>query len=105
MTTAISKLAERFALGNAAEAAEILKATAFKGPATDAQPTALIERIVANSNGLQVVDPFMGSGTTGVACCARGVPFVGIEMDRRHFDIACERISNAHAQGSLLSLS
>ena len=50
-----------------------------------------------------VCDPFTGSGTTGVACCARGVPFVGIEMDRRHFDIACERISNAHAQGSLLS--
>ena len=41
MTTAIAKLAERFALGNASEATEILKATAFKGPATDAQMTAL----------------------------------------------------------------
>jgi len=50
MTTAISKLAERFALGNAAEAAEILKATAFKGPATDAQLTALC--VVAQQYGL-----------------------------------------------------
>jgi DNA modification methylase len=58
---------------------------------------------VANSNGLQVVDPFMGSGTTGVACCARGVPFVGIEMDRRHFDIACRRIEDAQRQGRLIA--
>ena len=68
------------------------------------KPTALIERIVANSNGTQVVDPFMGSGTAGVACYARGVPFIGIEMDRLHFDTACKRIEQAHAQGSLIPL-
>jgi len=50
MTTAIAKLAERFALGNASEATEILKATAFKGPATDAQMTALC--VVAQQYGL-----------------------------------------------------
>ncbi len=50
MTTAIAKLAERFALGNASEATEILKATAFKGPATDAQMTALC--VVAQQFGL-----------------------------------------------------
>ena len=66
------------------------------------KPTALIERIVSNSNGMQVVDPFMGSGTAGVACRSRGVPFVGIEMDRRFFDIACERIERAQAQGQLI---
>lgn len=66
------------------------------------KPTALIERIVANSNGTQVVDPFMGSGTAGIACYARGVPFIGIEMDRRHFDTACKRIEQAQAQGTLL---
>ena len=50
MTTAIAKLAERFALGNASEATEILKATVFKGPATDAQMTALC--VVAQQYGL-----------------------------------------------------
>jgi len=65
------------------------------------KPTALIERLVANSNGTQVVDPFMGSGTAGVACRLQGVPFVGIEMDRRHFDTACRRIEQAHAQGAI----
>jgi phage recombination protein Bet len=50
MTTAVAKLAERFALGNASEATEILKATAFKGPATDAQMTALC--VVAQQYGL-----------------------------------------------------
>ena len=50
MTTAIAKLAERLPLGNASEATEILKATAFKGPATDAQMTALC--VVAQQYGL-----------------------------------------------------
>ena len=67
------------------------------------KPTVLIERIVANSNGMQVVDPFMGSGTSGVACHARGVPFIGVEMDRRHFDTACERIEQAQAQGQIFA--
>ena len=49
-----------------------------------------------------VFDPFMGSGTTGVACVQLGRAFTGIERERRYFDIACERISRAQAQGSLL---
>lgn len=48
-----------------------------------------------------VLDPFMGSGTTGVACMQMGIPFVGIEREQKHFDLACERIDAAHAQGSL----
>ena len=51
-----------------------------------------------------VLDPFMGSGTTGVACAQLGKAFTGIERERRYFDIACERISRAQAQGSLLQL-
>ena len=51
-----------------------------------------------------VCDPFMGSGTTGVACAARGLAFTGIERERKYFDIACERINRAQAQGSLLPL-
>ena len=49
-----------------------------------------------------VCDPFMGSGTTGVACAQLGKAFIGIERERRYFDIACERISRAQAQGTLL---
>lgn len=48
-----------------------------------------------------VLDPFMGSGTTGVACAQAGKAFTGIERERRYFDIACERIARAQAQGKL----
>ena len=48
--------------------------------------------------GTTVLDPFMGSGTTGVACVRRGHPFVGIEADEGYFDIACGRIAKAYAQ-------
>ena len=49
-----------------------------------------------------VCDPFMGSGTTGVACAQLGKAFTGIERERKYFDIACERIARAQAQGQLL---
>ena len=49
-----------------------------------------------------VCDPFMGTGTTGVAAAQTGRAFTGIERERKYFDIACERISRAQAQGSLL---
>jgi DNA modification methylase len=42
-----------------------------------------------------VIDPFMGSGTTGVACAARGIEFIGIEREPKYFDIACKRIQAA----------
>ena len=51
---------------------------------------------------LTVLDSFMGSGSTGVACAQLGLAFTGIEVDRRYFDAACERISRAQAQGTLL---
>jgi len=44
----------------------------------------------------------MGSGTTGVACAMQGRAFYGVERERKYFDIACERISRAQAQGQLL---
>ena len=49
-----------------------------------------------------VCDPFMGSGTTGVACAMLGKSFTGIERERKYFDLACERILRAQAQGQLL---
>ena len=45
-----------------------------------------------------VLDPFMGSGTTGVACANLGRKFIGIEIEPKYFDIACERIDNAYRQ-------
>lgn len=45
-----------------------------------------------------VLDPFMGSGTTGVACVKLGRKFVGIEIEPKYFDIACKRISSALKQ-------
>jgi len=48
-----------------------------------------------------VLDPFMGGGTTGVACANHDRNFIGIEKDPKYFDAACERISYAHSQGKL----
>jgi len=45
-----------------------------------------------------VLDPFMGSGTTGVACVKEGRRFIGIELDPDYFDIACRRIEEAYRQ-------
>lgn len=50
-----------------------------------------------------IVDPFMGSGSTGVACMDMGRKFIGIEQDPRYFEIACERIAAAQAQGRLFA--
>ena len=48
-----------------------------------------------------VLDPFMGSGSTGVACAQLGKAFTGIERERAYFDIACRRIEQAQAQGCM----
>lgn len=48
-----------------------------------------------------VCDPFMGSGTTGVAAVTMGRNFVGIERDEKYFGIACKRIEDAQRQHSL----
>lgn len=45
-----------------------------------------------------ILDPFMGSGTTGVACMNLGRKFIGIEIEPKYFDIACERIEQAQKQ-------
>lgn len=48
-----------------------------------------------------ILDPFMGSGTTGVACAKLGRKFIGIEIEPKYFDIACKRISDAYKQGDM----
>lgn len=45
-----------------------------------------------------ILDPFMGSGTTGVACAKLGRKFIGIEIEPKYFDIACRRIDAAYKQ-------
>jgi site-specific DNA-methyltransferase (adenine-specific) len=45
-----------------------------------------------------VLDPFMGSGTTGIACAKLGRKFIGIELDETYFEIACKRIEEAYKQ-------
>ena len=61
------------------------------------KPLRLLTRLVKRTRG-DVLDPFMGSGTTGVACANLGRKFIGIEIERKYFDIACERIDNAYRQ-------
>ncbi len=51
--------------------------------------------------GETVLDPFMGSGTTGVACARLGCNFIGIEKRPDYFELACSRIAEAHAQAEL----
>lgn len=48
-----------------------------------------------------ILDPFMGSGTTGVAAVQMGRQFIGIEREPKYFDIACRRIEDAQKQGDL----
>jgi site-specific DNA-methyltransferase (adenine-specific) len=51
--------------------------------------------------GDTILDPFMGSGTTGLACHRLGRKFVGIELDPTYYNIAKTRIEEAQAQGEL----
>jgi DNA modification methylase len=63
------------------------------------KPVGVMEWCLSHVPGAKtVVDPFMGSGTTGVACAKRGLTFTGIERHEPYFDIACERIRKAYAQ-------
>ncbi len=59
----------------------------------------LVELVKLFSNAQDIIcDPFMGSGTTGVACVKLGRKFIGVEIQPRYFDIACRRISEALRQ-------
>lgn len=64
------------------------------------KPVSLMKEIISWTDGT-VVDPFIGSGTTGVAALALGRKFIGIELDEEYFEIACERIRNEYNQMKL----
>lgn len=69
------------------------------------KPVALFQSFVDDFTdaGETILDPFMGSGTTGVACARLGRSFIGIELEPRYFDIACRRIEEAYRQPRLFA--
>lgn len=69
------------------------------------KPARLMEQLVARATqpGETVLDPFMGSGTTGVACMNTGRRFIGIELEPQYFEIARRRIGAAQSQGRLFA--
>ena len=68
------------------------------------KPVSLIENIIKHSTNenYTILDPFMGSGTTGVACVQTGRNFIGIEIDPTYFAIAEKRIADAQQQPRLI---
>lgn len=67
------------------------------------KPLRLVARFVETASlvGETILDPFMGSGTTGVAALKLGRKFIGIEIEPKYFDIACKRIAEAWKQPRL----
>lgn len=59
------------------------------------KPMAVMEWCLGFIDGSRICDPFMGSGTTGVAAVKLGRKFIGIEIEPKYFDIACRRIQGA----------
>jgi DNA modification methylase len=53
---------------------------------------------IHSQKDMVVLDPFMGSGTTGVACKMLGRKFIGIEIDKTYFDIAKQRLENTQPE-------
>lgn len=69
------------------------------------KPVLLLDKLIGQftqQNNI-VLDLFMGSGTTGVACMNLGRKFIGIEIEPKYFDIACERIDQAQRQQRLFA--
>ncbi|BAU93418.1 DNA modification methylase [Methylorubrum populi] len=66
------------------------------------KPVQLMLAVLEWTEGL-VLDPFCGSGTTGVAAARLGRPFVGIELDPKHFDTACRRLEKAAARPDMFA--
>ena len=78
------------------ESSEAAEKNGHPCPKPLGQMRKILER--ASMRGETVLDPFMGSGTTGVACVKLGRKFIGIEIEPKYFEIACKRIEQAYAQ-------
>jgi site-specific DNA-methyltransferase (adenine-specific) len=66
-------------------------------------PEALPARAIDATSERVWLDPYMGSGTTGVAAVKAGRSFIGIEREPRFFDLACRRIEAAHRQADMFA--
>lgn len=64
-------------------------------------PVSLPETVLHTTDAHAILDPFMGSGSTGIACARRGKKFIGIEIEPKFFEIACRRIEDAQRQETL----
>ena len=70
------------------------------------KPVELMSWCIDQAGGVKtILDPFMGSGTTGVAAVRMGRQFIGIERDPRYFEIACRRIEDAQKQLDMFGAS
>jgi site-specific DNA-methyltransferase (adenine-specific) len=67
------------------------------------KPVSLMREIVADFTNPAdlILDPFMGSGTTGIAAVKLGRRFIGIEQDEKYFDVACTRLADALSRPDL----
>jgi len=72
----------------------------FEGHPTQ-KPISVMRRLLSLTKAQTILDPFMGSGTTGVAALKLGRKFIGIEIEPKYFDIACRRIEEAWKQPRL----
>lgn len=97
------RLARDFYVANTA--AVVSDPTAIQRGHPAPRPLDQMKEIVASYTrpGGTVLDPFMGSGTTGVACLNLGRKFIGIEMEPKYFEIACTRIEQATRQQRLFA--
>jgi hypothetical protein len=101
-------LARAQASANAAKTCDVFSvspAAAADGRHPTEKPLQLMVELVeiVTEAGAVVLDPFMGSGTTGVACLNQGRRFIGIEKEPKYFDMARERIENAQRQERLFA--
>lgn len=90
--------------GNAKEKTKVTAHASIIDPAhPTVKPILIIKKYmqICSAVGHTILDPFMGSGTTGIAAVQLGRKFIGIEREPKYFDIACERIERAYAQGQL----
>lgn len=88
-------------IGNATEKKKVSEFPLVQDSAhPTVKPLGLIGKYVkiCSYPGQAILDPFMGSGTTGVACVKAGRKFIGIEREPSYFDIACRRIEAAYKQ-------